>query len=101
LSHCDVVVSHGGSGTVLATLAAGLPQLCLPQGADQFLNAAATTAAGAALSLSPGEVTADAVRDAIVRLLADVAVRDAARSISSSIASMPSPDEVAATLSEI
>jgi UDP:flavonoid glycosyltransferase YjiC (YdhE family) len=98
LPHCDVVVSHAGSGTVLATLAAGLPQLCLPQGADQFLNAAATAAAGVALSLSPGEVTADAVRDAITRLLTGAAIRDAARSISASIASMPSPDDVAAIL---
>ena len=39
LPHCRVVVSHGGSGTVLGALAVGLPQVCLPQGADQFQNA--------------------------------------------------------------
>ena len=32
LEHCEMVVSHAGSGTVLATLTLGLPQLCLPQG---------------------------------------------------------------------
>jgi len=40
LPECAGVASHGGSGTALGALAVGLPQLCLPQGADQFLNAA-------------------------------------------------------------
>ena len=60
LEHCEMVVSHAGSGTVLATLTLGLPQLCLPQGADQFLNAAAVASAGAGISLMPGEAAADA-----------------------------------------
>ena len=98
LSHCDVVVSHAGSGTVLATAAHGLPQLCLPQGADQFLNAAAVESAGSGLSLMPGDGNADAVRDAVVRLLVEPSFRDAAGGVSVSIASMPSPDEVAAVL---
>jgi UDP:flavonoid glycosyltransferase YjiC (YdhE family) len=98
LAHCDVVVSHGGSGTVLAAITLGLPQLCLPQGADQFLNAAAVSAAGAGISLMPGQATAEAVRDAVSRLLGDASFRDAARSISASIASMPSTEVVAALL---
>jgi UDP:flavonoid glycosyltransferase YjiC (YdhE family) len=101
LSHCDVVVSHAGSGTVLATLSLGLPQLCLPQGADQFLNAAAVAASGAGISLSPDDAVADAVRDAVSRLLADTSFRDVARRVSNSIASMPSPDEVAALLESL
>ena len=32
----DLIVQHGGIGTVLGALGAGLPQLVLPQGADQF-----------------------------------------------------------------
>jgi UDP:flavonoid glycosyltransferase YjiC (YdhE family) len=88
-----VVVSHGGSGTVLATLALGLPQVCMPQGADQFLNAAAVASAGVGISLMPGE--GDAARDAIVRVLDDPSFREAAGRVRSSIASMPSPDDVA------
>ena len=52
LPHCGAVVSHAGSGTFLATIAAGLPQLCLPQAADQFLNAAACERAAVGLMLS-------------------------------------------------
>ncbi len=73
LASCDAVVSHGGSGTVLATLAHGLPQLCLPQGADQFLNA-------------------------VERLLVEDSFRRSATSVAASIEAMPSADDVAAVL---
>lgn len=36
---CAAVISHAGSGTVLGALAARLPQVYLPSGADQFINA--------------------------------------------------------------
>lgn len=98
LPHCDAVVSHAGSGTVLATAAHGLPQLCLPQGADQFLNAAAVESAGSGISLMPGDANADDMRGAVARLLVEPSFRDAAKSISVSIAAMPSPDDVAAVL---
>ena len=53
---------HAGSGTLLAALARGLPQLCLPQAADQFGNAAACVGAGAGRTLLPGTVTVESVR---------------------------------------
>jgi UDP:flavonoid glycosyltransferase YjiC (YdhE family) len=98
LQHCDLVVSHAGSGTVLSALTLGLPQCCLPQGADQFLNADAVAAAGTGISLMPGDADPDAIRDAVTRLLDDGSFRDAAGGVSASIASMPSPDDVAGVL---
>jgi len=98
LASCDAVVSHGGSGTVLATLAHGLPQLCLPQGADQFLNAAAVAGSGAGLSLSPEELGAEAVSAAVERLLVEDSFRRSATSVAASIEAMPSADDVAAVL---
>jgi MGT family glycosyltransferase len=98
---CAVVVSHAGSGTALAALALGLPQLCLPQGADQFLNAAAVAQAGAGLSLPPDGASSDAIRDAVRRLLAEPSYRDAAVRVSRSIAEMPSPEDVAAVLEQM
>ena len=101
LPECDVIVSHAGSGTSLATLALGLPQLCLPQGADQFLNATAIASAGAGISLMPGEQEAGAIRDAVARLIDDPSFREASQRISVSIASMPSPDDVAELLESL
>jgi len=101
LPHCDVVVSHGGSGTTLATLAHGLPQLCLPQGADQYLNAAAIASSGAGISFLPGDGSVVAVREEVARLVGDSSFRAAASRVSASIASMPSPYYVARVLEEL
>jgi MGT family glycosyltransferase len=98
LPHCDVVVSHGGSGTVLSALALGLAQLCLPQGADQFLNGDALAASGAGRSLDPAEATPEAIGAAVAELLHDDRYRQAARRVAASMATMPAPEEVASIL---
>ncbi|MDQ0364636.1 glycosyltransferase [Catenuloplanes indicus] len=94
----DLVVHHGGSGTMLGALAHGVPQLILPQGADQFANADAVTRAGAGLRLD--EATADGIAAAARLLLADRGGdhRAAARAIQREIAAMPSPAEVVGVL---
>ena len=79
--HCAVVVSHAGSGTFLATLAHGIPQLCLPQAADQFMNAAACARSGTGLVLSPDEVATSSVGEAVSRLLAERTFRDRASGV--------------------
>jgi UDP:flavonoid glycosyltransferase YjiC (YdhE family) len=98
LPACDAVVSHAGSGTVLAALALGIPQLCLPQAADQFLNAAAVARAGAGLVIRPGELDGAGVASAVRRLLDDDAFGAQARLVAGEIAAMPSPDAVATVL---
>lgn len=93
-----VVVHHGGSGTTLGALAAGVPQLVLPQGADQFANAEAIVGVGAGLRLLADELGADAVAEHVRTLSARHDHRDAARAVAEEIARMPSPDEVARRL---
>ncbi len=95
LPACTAVISHAGSGTFLAALAAGLPQLCLPQAADQFRNAAACARAGAGILVQPEEITTDIVRDATMRLLAQASFRDQARHLAREIAAMPPASAVA------
>lgn len=103
LPHADVVVHHGGSGTTLGALTVGAPQLLLPQGADQFANAEAVSAADAGLRLLPEELSADAVAECARKLLpqrGNTAHRDVARTIAEEIARMPSPADVARRLPE-
>jgi UDP:flavonoid glycosyltransferase YjiC (YdhE family) len=95
LPHCTAVVSHAGSGTLLAALGRGLPQLCLPQAADQFGNAAACAGAGAARALLPGAVSVGAVRAEMEAVLSDPGIRAAAERIGGEIRAMPGPAEVA------
>jgi len=98
LPHCDVVVSHGGSGTILGALALGLPQVCLPQGADQFLNADAVAASGAGLSIAPSAATPAAIGSAVATVLSHAEYRKAAQRVASSIGTMPEPAAVASVL---
>ncbi len=99
LPHVNLVVSHGGSGSMLAALAYGLPQLLLPQGADQFENANACRAASAARMLMPAQLSVVAVRAELVILLNNRSYAERAREIASEIAAMPSAAAVAAQLS--
>jgi len=98
LPHCALVISHAGSGTFLASLAARIPQLCVPQAADQFINAAACERSGSGLALQPGAVSVGNVRAAVERLLADDGFRAAAARVSREIASMPTAGQVAERL---
>ncbi|GAA2696638.1 MULTISPECIES: glycosyltransferase [Actinosynnema] len=101
LPHVDLVVHHGGSGTTMGALGAGVPQLVLPQGADQFTNAEAVASAGLGERLLGDAVVAEAVASAARGLLASEEVAVAAKAVAAEIAAMPSPDEVAARLPEL
>ncbi|KOX25966.1 glycosyl transferase [Saccharothrix sp. NRRL B-16348] len=96
--HTDLVVHHGGAGTTMGTLGTGIPQLVLPQGADQFGNAVMVTEAGLGDQVLGAEVTAEVIADKARRLLTDAAVLDAARAMADEVAAMPSPADVASVL---
>ena len=89
LPRCRAVVSHAGAGTMLGALCHGLPQLCLPQGTDQPFNTAALLPTGAALALQPNEITADAVAEALGRLLDEPSFGQAANRLRAEIDQMP------------
>lgn len=101
MSRCRVVVSHGGSGTAFAALSHGVPQLCLPQGADQFLNANAIARAGAGLQLITEVVDGGAIANAVGRLLNEPSFRSATGAIAAEISQMPHPDHVASALDQL
>lgn len=95
LPRCSVAVNHAGAGTMLGAFAHGLPQVLLPQAADNFLNADAAVRCRAVLRLLPDQVTEDNVRDAVRQALDDPSYRSAAQSVAADIATMPGPDAVA------
>ena len=101
LPRCRLVVSQGGSGTMLGAFAHGLPLLVLPRDPDRFANAAAVVRAGAGLSLLPGEVTADAVAAAARRLLTEPSFGASAAWVQVEIASMSPADAVIRSLTAV
>lgn len=98
LPRCGLVVSQGGAGVLLGALAHGLPQLVLPQGADQSDNGAAVQRAGAGLVLDGTEENPSAITEAASRLLTDPRYATAARAVRQEIAAMPSADHVVTAL---
>ena len=90
LGQCALVVHHGGAGTTLTALAAGVPQVIVPRYADHFLNAAAVTERGAGSTAQPRQVSAALIEDA----LNQPGPRKIAAEIRQEIATMPSPADL-------
>lgn len=98
LPHCAAVIHHAGSGTMLGALAHRLPQLAIPQGADNFVNARLLESAGAGRLIPPGEVTGERVRVDVRAILDDARYRANASRVGDEIARMPPPRQVATGL---
>jgi UDP:flavonoid glycosyltransferase YjiC (YdhE family) len=100
LPRADLVMHHGGTGTVIRSLASGLPQVVMPQGADQFWNADHLAAEGACRIVPPG-APLESIASAVTALAQEHAPeRAAARRLGEVIGRMPRPDAVAQRLLE-
>lgn len=77
LAHTDVLVTHGGHGTVMKGLVAGVPIVCMPTGRDQPDNAARLTHHGAGIKISKKASPAK-IASAIQQVLNDPSFKTAA-----------------------
>jgi UDP:flavonoid glycosyltransferase YjiC (YdhE family) len=98
MPRCAVVVHHGGAGTTFGCFAHGVPQVVIPQGADNFINAAMVERVGAGLTLLPDNVNPESIRGAVSATIHEPQFDAAARRIAQEIALMPGPDGVAQQL---
>ena len=101
LPHCRLVVSHGGSGSVIGALAHGLPMVVIPIGADQPRNAQRCSDLHVARVLHALEVTPDRVRAATSDVLADPTYRLSAERMRDEIAALPGPDHAVTLLERL
>lgn len=85
------VIHHGGPGTMFAALNAGVPQLVIPQGSDQFYNAEALRRRGVALVPKPDSLGPEMIDC----LLHEPDLREAAGEVSAELSRMPAPANVA------
>lgn len=96
LAQTELVVCHGGSGTVFGALAAGVPIVTVPLFADQFENARRVAAAGAGRTVEPPD--APRITEAVEAVRANRAYRVAAQRIAAEMAAAPTADDVLASL---
>ena len=91
LRHAAAVVSHGGLGTMIGAIAAGLPMVLIDLGADHPLNGARAEQLGVGESLPRAELEAATVRDAVERALTDAERRARGRALAEEYARLPPP----------
>jgi UDP:flavonoid glycosyltransferase YjiC (YdhE family) len=101
LPHCDMAVTNGGSGTLMAALAHGLPLVVVPVGADQPQNAARCAALGLGVVVAPAALTPEAARRAALAALADPAYRQAAGHLRGEMAALPGPEHAVSLLERL
>jgi UDP:flavonoid glycosyltransferase YjiC (YdhE family) len=87
LQTCTALIHHGGSGTMFSACAAGVPQLIVPEGADNDYNARILRDYGCGLACSPGHVDTASIE----RLATDPALRTAARELQREVELMRPP----------
>jgi UDP:flavonoid glycosyltransferase YjiC (YdhE family) len=85
-----LVVGHGGFGTTMTALAAGVPQLVLPLfSPDQFLNAERVEAVGVGVRLLGGLEALSGVPAAVRELLDQPGYAGAAHRVAADMAALP------------
>jgi UDP:flavonoid glycosyltransferase YjiC (YdhE family) len=82
---CAAIVHHGGLGTSMECVAAGRPQLIVPQTADQPYNAARLKSLGVAEVLPMAKFRAQAATSKLRSLLQNDAVEHSCRSLQDSL----------------
>ena len=104
MSQAAVVLCHGGAGTTLGALSAGVPMVVFPLFADQGDNGRCVAAAGAGIAVEARGDNASAaqrgfepgdpllLRDAVTRILADPAYHRSSARIATAIGELPPLD---------
>lgn len=110
LGEADLVVCHGGSGTVFGALAAGVPVVAIPVFADQFENGRRIAETGAGLIVEANQMSRGGPRmiidekdtprivEAIEEVLATATYRHQAQHVAAEMSSAATVDEVLDTI---
>lgn len=101
LPHCDVVVSHGGSGSLTGALAHGIPTLLVPIGADQPMNAKRSEELGLGIALDALTATAADVRASVSELLAAPSYRQEGARLRDELTALPGLEHAVALLEQV
>ena len=100
MEQADLVVTHGGHGTVIRALMHRRPMLVIPHGRDQNDNAVRVTERLAGLSLSQ-DASAAAIADAVSRLRTDPRFAKGARALGDRVAAEAEQSPVVAMLESL
>lgn len=101
MPHAAAMVGHGGAGSTLGALAAGVPMALIPLFADQSHNARRVAELGAGITLDHSVDPFPELGAAVQALLADETYHDRAAALAEEIHALPPVDEAASLLAGI
>lgn len=101
LPSCAAVVHHGGAGCLMTAVAAGVPQILLPTGMDQPVNAARLTAAGSAVAVPRPTADTASVAEAVSTVLDQPGYAKAARALANQCQARPTPAALVPELEQL
>jgi len=84
----SAIVHHGGVGTTHAVVVHGVPQVIVPHGGDQGLQAIRAEAAGVGVHVPPAQANVGRLRQAIETVLGDPGLRLRACDLAASFAAL-------------
>jgi MGT family glycosyltransferase len=100
LRHAALAVTHGGHGTVMKALAAGMPVMLVPHGRDQADTAVRVTLRGAGIALKRTSRPA-AIAAGVRRILENPSYRNAAKRLGEAIRRDAASDALVRALEQI
>jgi UDP:flavonoid glycosyltransferase YjiC (YdhE family) len=101
LPTCDAVVHYGGGGCAMTAVAAGVPQMIIPTGFDQYAIGRRIAATGAGIEIPNHTAGVEAIRSAVGSLVSEPAYRAAAASLHRETQEQPSPAGLVPALEDI
>jgi len=101
LPRADVVITTGGTGTVMAALSFGLPLVVMPTAWDQPENAWRVAEAGAGIRLAPRHCTPERIESSVHRVLNDASFRQNARRLATEFAGYGGASQAAKLLEDL
>ncbi|WP_399930812.1 nucleotide disphospho-sugar-binding domain-containing protein [Streptomyces kanamyceticus] len=90
---CDLVVHHGGVGSMLTAALNGVPQLMITQMPDQGFFSTHLARTGAGVHLAGDQANPKTLRETVSRMLEDLSCREAAAGVRQSMLARPTPAE--------
>ena len=98
LDHADVMLCHGGLGSVLGAIETATPMVMVPLGADQLVNAEIAQQLGIATIVDPAAAGPEELREAISDVLASASHRSACAALRDEAMSMTGIDDIVESL---
>jgi len=101
MPHLDLLISHGGGGTTVASLASGVPMVVVPLMWDQAENAQRVCEAGAGVQFSARQCSPRRMRKAVEIVLSDASYRKNGQRIADSLGQYGGPSQAAELLEQM